>query len=185
MGKSQFEQDMAKWPRSLKSRVSLDKEYEFVSRQVDANNARIWDAFKLYVQVMTVVVGGAVYAALTFKIDPKTREVLALLTSGMVFLITAVTIGIVLDCLRSWKGYRQAQYRLAGLRLDGQPHIDAPHASFPSRCGSERGPREFLAARDSTPRPGMPPICDSPQCRRSSRTTNRRCRPAPDHQPEG
>jgi len=127
MGKSQFEQDMAKWPRSLKSRVSLDKEYEFVSRQVDANNARIWDAFKLYVQVMTVVVGGAVYAALTFKIDPKTREVLALLTSGMVFLITAVTIGIVLDCLRSWKGYRQAQCRLAGLRLDGQPHIDAPH----------------------------------------------------------
>ena len=82
-----------------------------------------------------------------------------------------------------------------GLRLHLEQQVDhvlqrrrrrcAGRASSPSRCGSGRDPRGCPAARGSPPRPGTPPTCDSRRCRRSSRTTSRRCRPAPGRRSAG
>lgn len=122
-----FKLDSLAGPRSSKSRVSVDEEYKFVSSQVKEHNARIMEAFKLYIQLITLVVGGSSYLSIMPNGPSSARlQQFATLADALVAFITLIALLMVAENLRGWFGYRMAQSRLAGLDISGNPHIPRP-----------------------------------------------------------
>ena len=116
------------WPRFAKSRVSIDEEFKHVLiLKREELNGRIMEAFKLYIQLMTLVVGGCVYLSIMPNGPaPEKLHKLATLADGLVGFVTFIALVMVLENVRGWFGYRKAQSRLGGLDLNGKPHIPWP-----------------------------------------------------------
>jgi hypothetical protein len=105
--------------------VSDDKQYEFVSSQVQVYNQRIADAFKLFIQLFSAIVGGSVWLSIQSHIATRSARYERL--SDILAVLVAVFCTIsVLENLRAWRGYRSAQSRLGGIDEAGKPRIPGP-----------------------------------------------------------
>jgi hypothetical protein len=107
-------------------KVSIDKEYEFVSSQVQEYNRRIADAFKLFVQLFSLIVGGSVWLSIQNQNTLSKSGGYARLSDILVVLVAVYCAFSIWENLRAWRGYRFAQSRLGGLDEKGNPRIPPP-----------------------------------------------------------
>jgi hypothetical protein len=108
--------------------VSIDKEYEFVSSQVQEYNRRVADAFKLFVQLFSLIVGGSVWLSISIQSQPAAVKSAsyARLSNILAVLVAVYCAFSVVENLRAWRGYRLAQCRLGGLDEKGNFRIPPP-----------------------------------------------------------
>jgi hypothetical protein len=101
--------------------VSDDKQYEFVSEQIRFHVNKIYDSFKLFIQLFSAIVGGSVWLGLQ---DNSPRFVVV--SDVLVGLIAVVCLVTVFENNQAWRGYRKAQSRLGGKDESGQDKIKGP-----------------------------------------------------------
>jgi hypothetical protein len=105
--------------------VSVDKEYEFVSRAVHFHTEKIYDTFKLFIQLSSAIVGGSIALSFQPNISAKT-PIFATLSNTLAVLLVTVCCIIVIDNHRAWIGFRRAQSRLGGKDDGGKDRIPGP-----------------------------------------------------------
>jgi hypothetical protein len=115
--------------------VSVEKEFDNVAKQLSECNARIMDSFKLYIQVVSAIIGGSIYLSLQ-QHDKLKNAQYAALSDCLVALVTLVAIVMIYENLREWHGYRKAQSRLSGVDDNGAPYIPGPRGFQASRVES-------------------------------------------------
>jgi hypothetical protein len=91
--------------------ISDEKQYEFVTSQIKLQTERIYDAFKLFVQVFSAIVGGSVW--LSMQKPPTTSQNYAFLADSIAILAAFITVVMILLNVISWFGYRKELTRLA------------------------------------------------------------------------
>ncbi len=106
--------------------ISAEKQYDFITSQIAARLKEARDAFKLFIQIFTAIVGGSVWLATTEKIQPAAKSQYAILSSLVVVVVAIAMIVMVLDALRGWYANRKAQVLLGGLDDNGRPNIPPP-----------------------------------------------------------
>ncbi len=91
--------------------VIEEKEYDYVNRQVEYNNQKIFESFNLFIKLMVSIGGGAIW--LTTQKLGKTFLLLFRDPINSLFILSgaACAIFILLHTI-SWRGYRQAQNRI-------------------------------------------------------------------------
>ncbi len=99
--------------------VSEDKEFEYVTSQIIKHVERTVDAFKLFAQLYSAIVGGAIWLSTQPSVGPEAAKTYLHLSVGLVFLVTAITSIMILENYRAWRGFRAAQSRLV-------PHVPPP-----------------------------------------------------------
>jgi hypothetical protein len=98
--------------------VSEDREFEDVTSQIIKHIERSVDAFKLFLQLFSVIVGGAIWLSIQQNVhNPKTY---AFLSDVVVGLVTFITGLMIYENYRGWRGFRNAQSE----RLT--PHVPRP-----------------------------------------------------------
>lgn len=91
-----------------------DEHYKFLTAQIAARDMRPVEYLKLYIQFYTAVIGGSIW--LRSQHPTQDRPVLAryaILSDTLMVLGSIVTILLVIDCFKSWHGYRKAQANFA------------------------------------------------------------------------
>jgi hypothetical protein len=91
--------------------VGDEKQYEFVSGQVRYHNEKIIESFEFFIKVFTTVVGGSIWLSMQKDVATKFGAYQTL-SNSVVSVITIVAVIRVLENLRAWHGYRNAQCRL-------------------------------------------------------------------------
>jgi hypothetical protein len=106
--------------------ISNDKQFEYLGSQVKKHVQRSIEAFKLFLQIFSAIVGGSIWLSLQSSLTSPFRHRYVILTDAAAILLAAVVIVMVLDNLRAWRGYRIAMSNLAGKRPDGDYAIPLP-----------------------------------------------------------
>jgi hypothetical protein len=91
----------------------------------------IMDGFKLFIQVFTALVGGAV--AVRLQYGEKTPPSFARLGDALAIIIFIATAALILENLRAWYGYRNALSAFAGLNETNRHIIPRPRAWWTAR----------------------------------------------------
>jgi hypothetical protein len=91
--------------------ISAEKRYEFVTGRLQYHNEKIIEAFKLFIQVISAIVGGAIWLSLV-KEPPKGHENYWLLADILVVCLAAMTTITVIANVIAWFGYRTAEHEL-------------------------------------------------------------------------
>lgn len=93
--------------------ISTDKQYEFLTSQTTAHSERSLDAFKLFIQIFSAIVGGSIWLSVQGRWTLDQRHSFSTLSNILVCLIAFVTIAMISDNLRAWHGYRVAISKLS------------------------------------------------------------------------
>jgi hypothetical protein len=104
--------------------VSEDKEFEYVTSQIVKHVERSVDAFKMFTQLFSAIVGGSIWLS-TQHVSPAAAKTYSNLSVCLVVLVTIIASLIIWENYRVWRGFRAAQSRLV------------PHVPLPKR-GSEK-----------------------------------------------
>jgi hypothetical protein len=89
--------------------VSEDKEFEYVTSQIIKHVERSAEAFKMFSQLFSLIVGGAIWLSIQSKVPhPKTYAALSDIVLGLVTVITSL---MILENYRGWRGFRIAQLK--------------------------------------------------------------------------
>lgn len=102
--------------------VSEDKEFEYVTTQIVKHVERTVDAFKLFTQLFSAIVGGAIWLSIQPSVSPEAAKTYSHLSVGLVILVTVIASIIILENYRVWRAFRVAQSRLV-------PHVPRPKRS--------------------------------------------------------
>jgi len=70
--------------------ISEEKQYEYVGSIVTDRIDRIRDAFKLFLQLFSIIVGGSIWLSMQ-KISPDARQTYLLVSDTLVCLVIFVT----------------------------------------------------------------------------------------------
>ena len=97
--------------------VSKDKEFEYVTSQIVKHVERSVDAFKMFAQLFSLIVGGSIW--LSIQSGTHSPKLYATLSDIVVTLVTVLASVMVFEDYRAWRGYRKAQSRLV-------PHVPPP-----------------------------------------------------------
>jgi hypothetical protein len=106
--------------------ISAEKQYDFITSQIAARLKEARDAFKLFIQIFSAIVGGSVWLATTEKIQSEAKSQYATLSSLLVVVLTLAMTVMIVDALRGWYANRKAQVQLGGLDPAGRPNIPPP-----------------------------------------------------------
>ena len=106
--------------------ISTEKQYEFVTSQIAERLKQTRDAFRLFVQVFTAIVGGSVALVATEKIKPEAKPHYAIMSNLLVVFLTLAMTIMIIDSLRGWYANRKTQVQLGGFDLKGHPIIPPP-----------------------------------------------------------
>jgi hypothetical protein len=107
--------------------ISVDKHCELLTEHIRDQLKRISDAFRLFVQLFTGIVGGSIWLRVEHAKDLETsRPVFERVSNGLVFLVFFVCAILIADNLRAWRSYRLALSKAAG-KAGGHPIIPPPN----------------------------------------------------------
>ena len=87
--------------------IGEEKQYEYVGSVVTDRLDRARDAFKLFLQLFSAIVGGAIWLN-TQHIALEARSNYVLVSDVLVALVTFVTGTMVYRAIKGWWGYRLA-----------------------------------------------------------------------------
>lgn len=87
--------------------ISEDKQYEYIGTVITDRIDRARDAFKLFLQLFSIIVGGAIWLSM-HEIPDGARYTYIIVSDALVLLLTLVTGTMVYEALRGWWGYREA-----------------------------------------------------------------------------
>src|SRR5260370_39791110 len=99
--------------------VSVDKEYESVSAEVRLHTEKLFESFKLFIQMFSAIVGGSIWLSLQPSIGLRAHTY-ATISSLLVLLIAILCLVMVFQEKRTAMGYRKAQSRLGGKDENGK-----------------------------------------------------------------
>jgi hypothetical protein len=99
--------------------VSEDKEFEYVTSQIVKHVERSVDAFKMFAQLFSAIVGGSIWLSTQPNISSEALKTYSNLSIGLVCVVTLIASFIILENYRTWRGFRQAQSKL-------MPHVPQP-----------------------------------------------------------
>jgi len=105
-------------------RLSTDKHCELLSANVRERSASIYEGFKLFVQLFSALVGGAVIIRLQHPKDLPTSFVT--LSNALALLITFAGVILVTNGLWAWWGHRKKLSEVAGKDETGNAIIPPP-----------------------------------------------------------
>jgi len=105
--------------------ISPEKQFEFITRQIAANTTRMYDAFKLFVQLFSAIVGGSVWLSIQHA---SAANAYANILNVLAFLVTVIAALTVIVNLSSWYRYREAQSLLTADAPS--PELRAPPPRF-------------------------------------------------------
>jgi hypothetical protein len=104
--------------------LSVEKHCETLSANVRDRIPEIFDGFKLFVQLFSALVGGALVLRLQYAKDVPASFVT--LSNLLAILITVAGMIMVGDAFRSWHGHRTKLSELAGKDQAGENIIPLP-----------------------------------------------------------
>lgn len=112
--------------------ISDEKQYEFVTSQVAARDQKAADVhFKFFVQWFSAIVGGAMWLSMQPDIQPTARPIYRTLSDALIILLTIISIILVIDNFRAWRGYRTTHSKLVGKDETGNYRVPLPKV-FPA-----------------------------------------------------
>jgi hypothetical protein len=103
--------------------LSVDKHCEMLTAHIRDRSAAITEGFKLFIQMFSAVVGGALLLRLQY---PKIAPCFALLADALTGLIFVMGVVIILENVRSWYEYRKVLSDVAGNDESGKRIIPGP-----------------------------------------------------------
>jgi hypothetical protein len=98
--------------------VSEDKEFEYVTSQIIKHVERTVDAFKMFAQLFSVIVGGSIWLSIQSQAQ-ETTKTYANLSNILVTLVTIISSVMIFENYRCWWRFRTAQSKLV-------PHVPLP-----------------------------------------------------------
>jgi hypothetical protein len=98
--------------------LSVDKHCEILTGHIRDRVSAMTDAFKLYVQMFSAIVGGAVVLKLQYKNEVPASFIW--LSDALVFLILLTCAVIIIENMRSWYSYRERLSNFAGKSKRGK-----------------------------------------------------------------
>ena len=90
-----------------KNKIPLDKQYEYFTTQLRYLDNKIFQCFKLFIQLATIIVGARFYIQTH---QPDNSELLISLVNGLFVGVALGVIFLINNNLRSWRGYRKELY---------------------------------------------------------------------------
>ena len=106
--------------------ISDEKQYEFIAKRVSDLANATHDGLKLFLPMFSAILGGCFWLRQQINGSPPVSY--AYLSDALVVLLTLVCIGIVLDNLHAWWGYRKKIVELT----KGTKHEAPPPKWFPT-----------------------------------------------------
>ena len=101
--------------------VSEDKEFEYVTSQIVKHVERSVDAFKMFAQLFSLIVGGAIWLSIQSNVGHKATAMYMWLSDILVLVVTFIISMMIYEDYRAWRNFRTAQSKLV-------PHLPLPAA---------------------------------------------------------
>jgi hypothetical protein len=101
--------------------ISEEAHYKYVGSVIKHRLDQIRDAFRLFLQLFSAIVGGSIWLSIQVAEKPS-RHTYARVSDLLVALLTLVTAVMVSEALRGWWGYRKTLSRFD----TGQHRIPMP-----------------------------------------------------------
>lgn len=108
--------------------VSPDKDFEVVSGRVEYFHRKISESFDFWIRTFSAIVGGSIFLAIDPHFPRNRVGNYVILSNSIVALMGVVTMVLIAENLRAWRGYRWAQRRL-------KPTVPPPRPII--QCGAE------------------------------------------------
>jgi hypothetical protein len=99
--------------------VSKDKEFEYVTSQIIKHVERSVDAFKMFAQLFSAIVGGTIWLSMQSNVSLEATKIYAYLSGGLAMLVVFIAVFMIHEDYRAWRGFREAQSKLV-------PHVKKP-----------------------------------------------------------
>jgi hypothetical protein len=111
--------------------LSAEKHCELLTNLCRDQSDKMYQGFRLFIQMFTAIAGGAVVAHLQYvdKIPSNFEP----LSDALAALVVVTCVIMIFDAYRSWFGYRVALSNVAGPKYDGSPRISPPRHRLSSR----------------------------------------------------
>jgi hypothetical protein len=100
--------------------LSNEKHCEMLAANARVAGDAMRDGFKLFVQLFSAIVGGAIALRLTSSVDPKLLAAVAPLAEGLVVFVGVVSAGLILDSFRSLRRQRRRLTEVGGKKPNGE-----------------------------------------------------------------
>ena len=94
--------------------ITDDKHCEILAASIRDHNTRITQGFKLFVQMFSLVAGGASALRLWRTDSSPPLEQFARLADVVILLVSFASALIIVDSFRGWKNYRRRLSEVAG-----------------------------------------------------------------------
>jgi hypothetical protein len=108
--------------------VSLDKDFEVVSGRVEYFHRKISESFDFWIRTFSAIVGGSILLGIDPHFPHERVGNYVILSNSIVGLMGLVTMALIAENLRAWRGYRWAQTQLKS---------SVPPPRHLSQCGAE------------------------------------------------
>lgn len=105
--------------------LSTDAHCAMLTEHIRDRHVRIMDGFKLFVQMFSAIVAGAV--TLRLQYGEASADRFAVLADALVGLVALAAAVIIADNTRAWRDYRLKLSQVAGESADGTLLIEAPN----------------------------------------------------------
>jgi hypothetical protein len=89
-----------------------EKRYEFVTSQIRYHNDKMIDAFKYFVSIFSLIIGGVFWLLSQQNLEASLKTFVAGLSPCLTLLIGATSILLIVSNYLSWWGYRKAETSL-------------------------------------------------------------------------
>ena len=109
--------------------ISDEKQYEFVTRQLNYHNDKIIDSFNQFVRLISAIIAGSIWV-LTQQLNQDTHSLIGSILPWLILIISISSILLILINLRSWWNYKKTISLFVGSER-------VPKPKFPRSCSSE------------------------------------------------
>lgn len=104
--------------------LSVDKNCEMLTAHILNRISAVQDGFKLYVQMFSAILGGAVVLRLQY--GPMMPPYFAWLADALATLIFVNAVVTIYENARSWREFRKMLSDIAGVDMSGEKIIPPP-----------------------------------------------------------
>ncbi|MBR1227196.1 MULTISPECIES: hypothetical protein [unclassified Bradyrhizobium] len=108
--------------------VSEDKHYEFLTKQIADRSQKIYESFNQFIRLFSAVVGGTIWISLQADASKRggNSQIYETFSNFLVIAIAVMSALIIIENVRSWKGYRQALVKMGANDVASPVYIPAP-----------------------------------------------------------